>query len=63
MKKDPYKICKNMDEIERLRVDLYKHWNSIIKHNITEEILLMSEELDRAIVNYYQKDISDTEIG
>jgi hypothetical protein len=62
MEKNSCENYKEEDEIERLKLILDKHWNSIIQNNITEEILLMSEELDRLIVSHYQKYISDDEI-
>lgn len=62
MEKNSCENYKEEDEIERLKLILDKHWNSIIQNNITEEILLMSEELDRLIVSHYQKYISNDEI-
>lgn len=62
MEKNSCENYKEEDEIERLKLILDKHWNSIIQNNITKEILLMSEELDRLIVSHYQKYISDDEI-
>ncbi|WP_238883444.1 aspartyl-phosphate phosphatase Spo0E family protein [Clostridium sp. YIM B02551] len=62
MDKNSCEDCKDADVIEKLRLTLYKHWDSIIQNNITKEILLISEELDKLIVNYYQKETSDTEM-
>lgn len=59
MEKNSYKTCKEMDAIEDLRSTLYKRGDLIIQNNIAKEILLMSEELDRLIVNYYKKYINN----
>ncbi len=62
MEKKSCENYKDLDVIEKLRFTLDKHWDSIIQNDITKEILLMSEELDKFIINYYQKDTSDTEM-
>lgn len=54
MGKNLRKSCNYEDIIENLRSILDKNADSIIQHNITEEIMLISEELDKLIVNYYK---------
>lgn len=46
---------KDADNIENLRAVLYKYSDSIIENNITEEIILISEELDELILSYYRE--------
>jgi|GEM_PF-3511547 len=54
---------ENSDNIERLRMNLHKYSDLIIQNIITEEILLVSMELDECIVKFYKKGVSDNNIA